>query len=133
MPDYSTNCPSMSSIDLNLLVLRYPNVERAAVFYSRLGLSFKKHRHGSGPEHFASEMSGFVFELYPESGSAPSTLGTRIGFKVASVDAVIAALRDFPNAVIAPPCDSEWGRRAVVTDPGGHRVELTEARDLPSA
>lgn len=100
---------------------------RAAAFYSRFGLEFSKHRHGSGPEHFAAELpGGGVFEIYPLPADGPTTTGTRIGFRVPSVDAALAALGDYPAAIVTPARDSEWGRRAVVTDPDGHRVELTE-------
>ncbi len=79
-----------------------------------------------GPEHFAAELpDGAVFELYPVS-DGPSTLGARIGFRVPSVDEAIAALGDFPGAVVSAPRDSEWGRRAVVADPDGHRVEIVQ-------
>ena len=111
---------------LNLVVLRSPDLVQAAAFYSRLGLQFTRHQHGSGPEHFAAELSGGVFELYPLTADGPSTLGTRIGFSVPSLDTTIAALNDYPAAVISPPKDSEWGRRAVVADPDGHRVELLQ-------
>jgi lactoylglutathione lyase len=117
----------MSDVTLNLVVLRSPDVARAAAFYLRLGLHFTQHRHGNGPEHFAAELPGGVFELYPLAQDGPSTLGTRIGFKVPSVDAAIAALSEFPNAIITPPRDSEWGRRAVIADPDGHRVELLQS------
>lgn len=118
----------MSNITLNLVVLRTPDIARAAAFYSRLGLQFSQHRHGSGPEHFAVELAGGgVFELYPLMPDGSSTLGTRIGFRVASVDAALAALSDdYPAAIVTPARDSEWGRRAVVTDPDGHRVELIQ-------
>ncbi len=116
----------MSQATLNLLVLRSPDLERAAAFYSRLGLQFTRHRHGKGPEHFAAELGGSVFELYPLAADGPSTLGTRLGFSVPSLDAAIAALSDYPGAVVSPPKDSPWGRRAVVSDPDGHRVELVQ-------
>ena len=102
-------------------------MSRAAAFYSRLGLQFSQHRHGSGPEHYAAELPGGVFELYPLTADGASTLGTRIGFRVPSVDAAIAALSDYSGAIISAPRDSEWGRRAVVADPDGHRVELLES------
>jgi lactoylglutathione lyase len=117
----------MSNVTLNLVVLRSPDMARAAAFYSRLGLEFRQHRHGSGPEHFAAELpGGGVFELYPATDGA-STLGTRIGFRVPSVDHAVAALSDYPSAVVSAPRDSEWGRRAVVADPDGHRVELVQS------
>jgi len=116
----------MNDIALNLVVLRSSDIARAAAFYSCLGLQFKLHRHGSGPEHFAAELPGGVFELYPLSAEGASTLGTRIGFRVPSVDAALAALSANPAAIVTPAKDSEWGRRAVVADPDGHRVELLQ-------
>jgi predicted enzyme related to lactoylglutathione lyase len=116
----------MSNITLNLVVLRSTDVARAAAFYTRLGLQFSQHRHGNGPEHFAVELPGGVFELYPLSSDGQSTAGTRIGFRVPSVDAALASLSDYPGAIVSPAKDSEWGRRAVVADPDGHRVELVQ-------
>ncbi len=115
----------MNHLSINLVVLRSPDPERAAGF-SRLGLQFALHQHGSGPQHFAAELGGSVFELYPATPESPSTLGTRIGFSVPSLDAAIAALSDFPAAILLPPKDSQWGQRAVIADPDGHRIELPQ-------
>lgn len=117
----------MSNFSLNLVVLRSADIARSAAFYSHLGLQFLQHRHGSGPEHFAAELpGGGVFELYPAAENA-STSGTRIGFRVPSVDDAVAALSGYPGAVVSAPRDSEWGRRAVIVDPDGHKVELVQA------
>jgi catechol 2,3-dioxygenase-like lactoylglutathione lyase family enzyme len=72
----------VSDITLNLVVLRCSDLERAIAFYTKLGLKFTSHRHGKGPEHFAAEFPGGVFELYPRSADGGSTNGTRIGFRV---------------------------------------------------
>src|SRR3954452_3920876 len=98
----------MSNITLNLVVLRSPDVARAAAFYTRLGLQFSQHRHGSGPEHLAAELPGGVFELYPIAADGASTLGTCVGFRVPSVDAALAALSDFPATVVTLARNSEW-------------------------
>ena len=111
---------------LNLVVLRSTDLERARSFYEHLGLQFTRHRHGSGPEHLSAELGGCVFELYPLSKESASTLGTRIGFSVPSLASVISALSTEPSTIISPPQDSPWGRRAVVTDPDGHRIELVQ-------
>jgi lactoylglutathione lyase len=116
----------MNNVALNLVVLRSPDLTRAVAFYTRLGLHFTQHQHGNGPQHYAAELSGGVFELYPLAADGPSTLGTRIGFRVSSLDATVAALSDYPGAIISPPKDSEWGRRAVFADPDGHRIELLQ-------
>ena len=126
--DKSRGCPpyTVSPVTLNLVVVRSPDIERAAAFYSRLGLRFVRHRHGSGPEHLSAELGGSVFELYPEVANEPATSGTRVGFSVPSLDSAIAALSEHPGVIISPPKDSPWGRRAVVADPDGHRVELLQ-------
>ena len=89
------------------MVLRTPDVKRAVEFYTKLGLTFVQHRHGNGPEHFTAELAGGVFELYPMSAGGPSTLGTRIGFHVPSIDGALAGLSDYPGAVLSPAKNSE--------------------------
>jgi catechol 2,3-dioxygenase-like lactoylglutathione lyase family enzyme len=115
-----------SKISLNLVVLRSPDITRSAAFYTRVGLQFHLHRHGSGPEHFSSELvGGGVFELYPVD-KGTTVVGTRIGFRVPSVDEAVTALAEYPGAVVSKPGDSEWGRRAIVLDPDGNKVELSQ-------
>jgi lactoylglutathione lyase len=116
----------MNNVELNLVVLRSPDLAKSAQFYARLGLRFIRHQHGRGPEHLAAKLGSGVFELYPQSPDGPSSLGTRIGFSVPSLDSAIAALGEYPAAIISPPRKSEWGLRAVVADPDGHRVELVQ-------
>ena len=109
---------------LNLVVLRSPDIHRAVEFYRHLGLPFTLHKHGSGPEHYASEVNGMVFEIYPLGAKSAPTAGTRIGFRVDDVDRILAVLLESGVEVITPPTNSEWGRRAVVKDGDGHVVEL---------
>lgn len=108
---------------MNLTVLRSPDIDRASRFYSEMGLLFRKHRHGAGPEHYSSVVNGFVFEIYP-LGNHPPTIGTRIGFSVDDVDSIVPLLVAIGAELISPASDSEWGRRAVVKDLDGHIVEL---------
>ncbi|MBW4621922.1 MAG: VOC family protein [Cyanosarcina radialis HA8281-LM2] len=115
-----------SKVQLNLVVIRSSNIEQTAAFYQLLGLSFIKHQHGKGLEHFASELGGVTFEIYPHTSGTTSTAATRLGFQVFSVDVVICELKKYGASIISPPMDSAWGRRAVVADPDGHLVELTQ-------
>ncbi len=116
---------SRGSVLCNLIVLRSRDLDRAHSFYRALGLSFVRHSHGSGPVHLASESEGQVFEIYPLAENAAPTSSTRVGFSVPSVDATYASLLTAGGTSVTPPRDSRWGRRAVVVDPDGHRIELT--------
>ncbi|MCC9604237.1 hypothetical protein LOC67_27095 [Stieleria sp. JC731] len=90
----------------NLVVIRSSYIDRAVRFYETLGLSFTKHSHGNGPEHYASESAGFVFEIYPARNAATTT-DTRIGFRVADVDHVVASLSEIDAKIRTQPTDSE--------------------------
>jgi lactoylglutathione lyase len=116
----------MPNVQLNLVVIRAQDIDRAAAFYSLLGLTFTKHRHGKGPEHCASEQQGLVFEIYPQPEDGPTSAGARLGFQVPSIDAVLPELEAAGARIVSPAKDSPWGRRAVIDDLDGHRVELTE-------
>ena len=111
----------------SLLVIRSRDMERAVTFYRQLGLPFDRHAHGQGPQHYVSNIFGFVFEIYPQRNSDDTTKNTRLGFSVEDVDRVITLLREIDATVLTEPTDTEWGRRAVVKDFDGHTVELVSA------
>jgi catechol 2,3-dioxygenase-like lactoylglutathione lyase family enzyme len=108
------------------VVIRVADLERAQRFYEALGLRFARERHGSGPEHLAAELGAVVFEVYPRGNGSP-TSGVRLGFRVASVAAAVAAVQSLGAEIAVPPAESPWGLRAVVVDPDGHRVEVSQA------
>lgn len=94
---------------LNLVVIRSADLDRAERFYRVLGLSFDRHRHGKGPEHLAAQpcAGGYVFEIYPASAKAGSTAGVRIGFRMDGVDSYLDALVEAGGTLIEAPADSE--------------------------
>ena len=119
----------MFEVWLSLVVIRSVNLERSVEFYQLLGLSFDKHQHGNGLVHFAGKAGQATFEIYPQTAQAQSTTGTRLGFQVFDIDALVVRLEKKNVKVITKPSVSEWGRRAVVVDPDGHRVELIQLVD----
>jgi len=121
--------PERTSI--NLVVIRAREPGRLAEFYSRLGLEFLVHRHGRGPEHFSAVVGDVVFEIYPAAGMQGSADAVRLGFRVARLNAVVAKLASAGARILSAPAMSEWGPRAVVEDPEGIRVELTESSGQP--
>jgi catechol 2,3-dioxygenase-like lactoylglutathione lyase family enzyme len=112
---------------LNLVVLKVRDLARSKTFYEALGLALVEEQHGQGPVHYSWSQNGIVFELYPagEAKIAPGLI--RLGFAVANVDAVVAAVENAGGGLATAPRDSAWGRRAVVRDPDGYRVEIAAA------
>jgi len=110
---------------LNLLVLRARDPRQLAHFYGQLGLDFQPEKHGSGPEHMACAMTQSTIEIYPSAGSSTTT-GTRIGFAVADVEEAVGLALSAQGTVRSAPKRGQWGVRAVIEDPEGHIVELTE-------
>lgn len=116
-------------INLNLLVIKTNQIEKVHHFYQQLGLQFTHHRHGNGPLHYATEMNGLVFEIYPlPKASVKPDKSTRLGFTVQKLDTLLSQLD--ANAITSPPQQQEWGYTAVVMDPDGRKIELVEAKKL---
>ena len=129
----------MAKVALGLIVLRASDLQHTLAFYALLGLDFVPEKHGNGPTHYACTLtesgqaptSGLVIEIYlGQAGVAPTpkTAGaTMLGFQVASLDQTLAQLTNF-GAVLLSPLHSttNYGCRAVVQDPDGRAIELTE-------
>jgi Glyoxalase/Bleomycin resistance protein/Dioxygenase superfamily. len=111
---------------LSLVVIRAKDIDRLASFYAALGFQFTRHRHGNGPEHLSSTIGETVFEIYPTNGANDSTASTRLGFSVPSLTNALCQLRGIQATVLTEPSDTPFGRRAVVKDFEGHKVELYE-------
>ena len=99
-------------------------------FYEALGLTFVTEQHPGGPRHLSAELDGGgVLELHgPEGAGDPVGAGCRIGFAVTDVAGTVDALVAAGVSVHRTPRTGPWGLRAVVVDPDGRRVELTQER-----
>lgn len=110
---------------LNLVVIAVRDLEAAKEFYGLLGLDFSSEQHGAGPRHYAATSGSTTFEIYP-SDKAEIRNPLRIGFEVALVDRTIETFQQAGVGILSMPKESPWGRRAVVEDPEGNRVELAQ-------
>ena len=115
----------MVGTNLNLLVLKASDPAALAKFYSRFGLRFALEQHGRGPEHQACVMDNSVLEIYPLLDEGEKSIGVRLGFPVPSIDMATAGL-DPASDFLLLPSDTKWGRRCVIRDPEGHKIELVE-------
>jgi lactoylglutathione lyase len=112
---------------LTLLVLKTHDQTSLRDFYSRLGIAFTEEKHGDGPLHLAARLSDLVLEIYPLPADAgPMDMTTRLGFGVPELDEKIHHLKAAGTTVVSRPKATECGYRAVVRDPDGRTVELTQ-------
>lgn len=110
---------------LSQVSLRCADPERAAAFYAALGLSVSNDRGGEGPVHCVVAAGPISLRLCPLE-ALRGTVGARLGFMVGNLAAVLSAVTGSGGQVLREPHATPFGMRAVLADPDGHRVELTQ-------
>ena len=114
---------------ISLVVIRSRDLAASVEFYSALGFEFNEEQHEYGPVHYVAELEDWVFEIYPFDGSISST-GTRLGFRVTSINNILVALGETTKVIRAPfnhsDDDSHRPLSAVIEDPDGHKIELVQ-------
>ena len=109
---------------LKLLVIRTGDIDRTVEFYGYIGIQFKEERHGDGPRHFAVDLNGIVFEIYPAKKPEDVDRTTRLGFSVADLPTTLNSLRMHGATIVEELIQSPWGLRAVVRDPDGRAIDI---------
>ncbi|MEU8382175.1 glyoxalase/bleomycin resistance/dioxygenase family protein [Streptosporangium sp. NPDC048865] len=104
-------------IHTDLIVVYTDRLDACHAFYTGLGLTFVRERHGAGPEHYAASLGGTVFELYPAGDRRPATGSLRLGLTVPA----------------GPTARGPAPGRHVLTDPDGRVVDLRVVQVPPGA
>jgi lactoylglutathione lyase len=110
---------------LSLVVIRVSDITHSAAAYSLLGITFQREQHGNGPVHYSGSVGPTILELYPATERSAVT-SCRLGFAVACIADVIAKWRESGGEIVVEPTASPRGLRAVIVDPDGHKIELTQ-------
>jgi lactoylglutathione lyase len=125
----------MNNPTLSLIVLRTSQMEATLAFYRALGFAFVEEKHGTGPVHYSTQIGSCVMEIFPGEPAEPlgrkASGAAMLGFSVPSVDQTVEAVRQLGAQIVTAPTESLWGRRAVVVDPNGRGIELTEPAIAP--
>jgi len=111
---------------INLIVVKTLRPTALAAFYACLGIRFEYHQHGNGPLHYAAEINGIVFEIYPLPSGTTTDTTLRLGFTVDDLNKSIEKIKSFGAKIVKEPASGEWGYAAVIEDPDGRKIELTE-------
>lgn len=102
---------------LNLVVLRAHDPARLAAFYSSLGLSFIRHRHGAGPEHFASENGAPCLKSIPLAKPTGEPAGALQTDAIANSRSDYPRIMDFLEVTLEmfdPSSDSGFSLRKII-------------------
>jgi lactoylglutathione lyase len=122
--------------EISSLVLFAADLDKTAEFYRAIGLELEHEDHGEGPVHFAMELGGVHFAIYPteQNGRAPArrSAGSSLpGFYVAALDEVTGSLRRMGASVLTEHEQMPWGCRVVVEDPDGRAIEVNDRAHCP--
>lgn len=119
-------------VTLDLVLIRSMDIDRAARFYKQLGLDFIEERHAKGPRHLSAMMGELVMEIYPAQALADVDTKTRLGFKTTDFAETMHRLGEFGAEFVEAP-HLVYPYRAVVRDPDGRKVEITNRAVAPLA
>jgi uncharacterized protein len=72
---------------------------------------------------------GYALVRTPEGGPDGALVetedaGLTLGVAVDDLEAAVARVADHGGAVLMPPTDNGWVRKAIVVDPAGNRISL---------
>lgn len=116
---------------IGVIVLWSHRLEETVGFYEALGLPLKREDHGDGPIHYTCELGPTHFAIFggKHGDAVAREIGgcTQLGFQVSDVDAAFAVVEGLGVKVVRGPENMPWGRTALVCDPDGRPVELSNA------
>lgn len=110
---------------LRLIVIRTPDIQKLAHFYTIFGLNFEYHQHGNSPFHYSAKIENTILEIYPllKSQEKPDN-SLRLGFEVDDFEKVLSELKDYNLKIISNPIQTEFGVLLVIEDLDGRKIEL---------
>jgi predicted enzyme related to lactoylglutathione lyase len=111
---------------LGLLVVFSDDMEKAAEFYSAIGLRFERHAHPPCGEHYSTLDDECVFEICQLPAGREKGPPMTFGFRVPSVDRAVEAAVTHGGRIKRKPQTADWGRSATVIDMDGNSILLME-------
>jgi len=107
---------------INLIVLNCKNLEESIAFYEALGLKFQEEQHDKSPVHYSCQIDGVLLELYPTERECGQK--DRVGLIVNDLDDILSKLKENIHGIR----DDSFGYRAILKDPNGRLVFLSESK-----
>ncbi|XGC79732.1 VOC family protein [Bdellovibrio bacteriovorus] len=116
------------SLLITSITITTPQLEPMLGFYRLIGFQFTASKVDKGTEVFRATHNGVEFSLYSTNNPLRSKIPSlQLGFKITDLIRTVEELTKIPGAMcILDPTEMPDGKKAIVLDPDGHSIELTE-------
>ena len=108
---------------LNYLVLKSSSLSRSEDFFFTMGMCFGKD-HSSNSESYFYCCNHITIELQSLAPGDSSTSGLTFGLLIDAIDEYLPELVEKGATIITAPHDTDIGRKATISDPDGHIINL---------
>lgn len=98
-----------------------------------LGLTLTKQTTAGGAPYFTAECHGLKLKVFPTADVPSDPKETTLHLAVDSLEGTLAAAAPFQAPILRPVHQSPWGRRAIIADPEGRRIILSDRSSIPPA
>lgn len=97
-------------------------------FYRLIGFQFQATKVDKGSEVYRAVHDGVEFSLYSISNAQKAQIPSlQLGFQITDLEKTVAQLKKIPGAMcILDPTDMPDGKKAIILDPDGHSIELSQ-------
>lgn len=97
-------------------------------FYRLIGFQFKATKVDKGSEVYRAVHDGVEFSLYSiKSAQKAQVPSLQLGFQITDLEKTVDQLKKIPGTMcILDPTDMPDGKKAVILDPDGYSIELSQ-------
>lgn len=116
------------SLVLTSITITTMHLQDMLKFYQIIGFDFKTNKIDKGGVIYRAVHSGVEFSLYSiENAQKVQIPNLQLGFRVTDLEKSVAQLNQVSGAMcILDPTEMPDGKKAIMIDPDGHSIELTE-------
>lgn len=116
------------SLLITSITITTPQLQDMLGFYRIIGFQFAAAKVDKGSEIYRAHHNGVEFSLYKTVNAQKSQVpGLQLGFMVSDLAGTVEKLKAISSVTcILDPTEMPDGKKAIMIDPDGHAIELSE-------
>ncbi|MEK2646003.1 VOC family protein [Bdellovibrio sp. BCCA] len=116
------------SLLITSITINTPRLQDMLGFYRIIGFQFTASKVDKGSEVHRAVHNAVEFSLYSIQNAQRSQIPSlQLGFRITDLEKTVGELMKIPGAMcILDPTEMPDGMKAIVLDPDGHSIELSE-------